>query len=71
MKNLFYIILTILFFGCYTLHKDAKGMYIYYKGSKTEILKDEKNNLYFINKKGRKVKLETLKPIEIGNPFKK
>lgn len=71
MKKLFSIILIILSLGCVALHKEEKGMYIYYKGNKTEILKDEKNNMYFINKKGKKVKIETLKPIGINNLFEK
>jgi hypothetical protein len=57
--------------SCYTLQKDERGTYIYYKGAKTEILKDEQNNMYFFNKKGKKVKLVMAEPFEMGNPFKK
>ena len=59
--------------SCYTIHKNESGMYFYYKGAKTEILRDDKNVMYFINKKGKKVKLytDTLWRFEMGNLFKK
>lgn len=71
MKNIILFLVLISLFGCYTLHRDQNGPYIYYKGSKTVILKDEKNNMYFINEKGKKVKLESPKPIGIKKAFKK
>jgi|LauGreSuBDMM15SN_2_FD.fasta_scaffold136681_3 hypothetical protein len=71
MKKILYIFFLISICSCYTLQKDERGTYIYYKGAKTEILKDEKNYLYFINKKGKKVKLTLAEPFEMGNPFKK
>lgn len=71
MKNILYIFILISMCSCYTIHKNESGMYFYYKGAKTEILKDEKNIMYFINKKGKKVKLVMAEPFEMGNPFKK
>lgn len=73
MKKIFLLFLLISLYSCYTLQKDESGTYFYYKGAKTEILRDDKNVMYFINKKGKKVKLytDTLYRFEIGNPFKK
>jgi len=71
MKKILYLFFLISICSCYTIQKDERGTYIYYKGAKTEILKDEKNYFYFINKKGKKVKLTVAKPFEMGNPFKK
>ncbi len=58
-------------YSCYILQRDQSGSYIYYKGTKTAILKDEQNNMYFFNKKGKKIKLVMAEPFEMGNPFKK
>lgn len=72
MKKILFLFLLFSMYSCYTLQKDESGTF-YYKGAKTEILKDEKNVMYFINKKGKKVKLytDTLWRFEMGNPFKK
>ncbi len=72
MKKILYIFILISMSSCYTLQKDERGTF-YYKGAKTEILRDDKNAMYFINKKGKKVKLytDTLWRFEMGNPFKK
>ena len=72
MKKILFLFLLFSMYSCYTLQKDESGTF-YYKGAKTEILRDDKNVMYFINKKGKKVKLytDTLYRFEIGNPFKK
>ena len=57
--------------SCYTIYKNESGMYIYYKGAKTLILKDDKNVMYFINNKGKKVRLFKAERIEMGNILKK
>jgi len=72
MKKILFLFLLFSMYSCYTLQKDESGTF-YYKGAKTEILRDDKNVMYFINKKGKKVKLytDTLWRFEMGNPFKK
>lgn len=68
MKNIILFIVLIFLFGCYTLHKNENGAYIKYKGIITPILKDDENKMYFINEKGKKIRIEQLKSIRDKKP---
>ena len=76
MKKIFFFFLLISIFGCYTypLLNDDSGMYINYKGTKTAVQKEEKNKMYFINEKGKKVylyKMEKIEPLSFMNKREK